>query len=272
MTDALFVSELSVARGERLVVRDVSMNIPAGTITALIGPNGGGKSTVVSAIGGIIRPAEGSVSLGRDVELTRLSPHAVRAAGVAVVPEGHRVFVDLTVAESLGVAAYRQSRVEAKRAIGNVLEVFPELRDKMSRHAGSLSGGEQQMLAIAQALVSGPRFLVVDELSFGLAPIVVGRLVEAIRRVASGGAGVLLIEQFTTVALGISSTAYVMEGGQLHLHLPSAELRGKPELLHSAYLSTQTDASPTSRPSGPAGRHKAQSSASETQGDRHGAL
>jgi branched-chain amino acid transport system ATP-binding protein len=231
----LRLESLSVTRGGRTVVRDVSLEIPPAAITTLLGANGAGKSTLVLAVGGLLRPSGGRVVLG-DRELTRLRPEQVRAAGVAVVPEGRRLLPALTVEDNLRVATYALSSADAKSGVAYALELFPELEKRWRVTARLLSGGEQQMVVLAQALVSRPRTLLVDELSLGLAPVVVKRLVPTLEAVAAGGVGVLLIEQFAHVALGLAATAYILEGGRIHYHGPAQRLKDEPELLQSAYL------------------------------------
>jgi branched-chain amino acid transport system ATP-binding protein len=231
---------LSVARGGRPVLRSVSLAIPPGEVTALLGPNGAGKSTLVLAVGGVLRPTSGSVRLG-DVDLTRRRPEHVRAAGVAIVPEGRQLLPNLTVEENLRVATYALRRDEARDGIAHALELFPELEKRWRIPARSLSGGEQQMVVLAQALVSRPRYVLVDELSLGLAPVVVQRLVPVLESVAASGVGVLLIEQFAHVALGLAQTAYVLERGRIHYHGTAQRLKDEPELLQSAYLLRDVD-------------------------------
>jgi branched-chain amino acid transport system ATP-binding protein len=231
----LRVEEISVARGGRTVVHGVSLEIPPGEVTALLGPNGAGKSSLVLAVGGVIRPAAGKVLLGDD-DLTRRAPEKIRAAGVAIVPEGRRLLPDLTVEDNLRVATYMLSRADARRGVAYALELFPELERRWTAEARSLSGGEQQMVVLAQALVSSPTMVVVDELSLGLAPVVVKRLMPTLETVAESGVGVLLIEQFAHVALALAKTVYVLEGGRLRYHGEAQELRERPEILHSAYL------------------------------------
>jgi branched-chain amino acid transport system ATP-binding protein len=155
---------------------------------------------------------------------------------VAIVPEGRRLLPLLTVRENLGVATYALSRSDAKVGLKRALELFPELEKRLEVPGRLLSGGEQQMLVLAQALVSRPKFMFIDELSLGLAPVVVQRLVPTIREVAESGVGVLLIEQFATVALGLAERAYIMEGGRIQFAGMASELRENPDLLHSAYL------------------------------------
>jgi branched-chain amino acid transport system ATP-binding protein len=231
----LYVDSLSVPRGGRSVLRDVSLAIPPGEVTALLGPNGAGKSTLVLAAAGLLRPSAGRVRLG-DRDLTRRRPEWIRRAGVAVVPEGRRVLSQLSVADNLRVATYGLDREQAQEGVGHALALFPELTRYQDTAARSLSGGEQQMVVLAQALVSRPRVLLVDELSLGLAPVVLKRLVPTLASVAASGVGVLLIEQFAHVAIGLANTAYILEGGRIRYHGTAGELKANPELLHSAYL------------------------------------
>jgi branched-chain amino acid transport system ATP-binding protein len=231
----LRLEEVTVARGGRPVVRDVSLEIPTGQVTTLLGANGAGKSTLVLAVAGLLRTSAGRVLLG-DLDLTGLRPERVRAAGVAVVPEGRRLLGELTVEDNLRVATYALSSAEAKTGIAYALDLFPELERRWRAAARLLSGGEQQMVVLAQALVSQPKIVLVDELSLGLAPVVVRRLVPTLETVAANGVGVLLIEQFAHVALGLAQTAYVIEGGRIRYHGSAQRLKDEPELLHSAYL------------------------------------
>ena len=233
--DVLRLRGLVVARGGREVVRDVSLDITPGEVTALLGPNGAGKSSLVLAVGGVLPLKAGSVLLG-ERDLARRRPERIRRAGLAIVPEGRRLLPDLTVDENLRVATYSLKAEQAKAGRARALELFPELEKRLTNQARALSGGEQQMLVLAQALVSEPRFVIIDELSLGLAPVVIQRLIPTIRSVAESGIGVLLIEQFATVALGLANRAYVMEGGRIQYAGHAQELREKPDLLHSAYL------------------------------------
>jgi branched-chain amino acid transport system ATP-binding protein len=204
-------------------------------VTTLLGPNGAGKSTMVLVVGGVLRPTAGSITLN-GIALTRLRPEQIRRAGVAIVPEGRRLLPDLTVEDNLRVATYALSREDARRGIEYATELFPLLEPRRHAVARTLSGGEQQMVVLAQALVSRPKFMLVDELSLGLAPVVVQRLMPALESAAADGVGVLLIEQFVHVALALAESAYVIEGGRIVHHGTAAELREHPERLHSAYL------------------------------------
>ncbi len=234
-TEALRLRNLVVARGGRDVVRGVSIDITPGEVTALLGPNGAGKSSMVLAVGGVLPLKGGEILLGGR-NLAGRRPERIRRAGLAIVPEGRRLLPDLTVEENLGVATYSMSGREGKAGRARALEMFPELEKRLRNQARALSGGEQQMVVLAQALVSQPKFVIIDELSLGLAPVVVQRLIPTIKRVTEAGIGVLLIEQFAPIALGMSNRAYVMEGGRIQYSGEARELREKPELLHSAYL------------------------------------
>jgi branched-chain amino acid transport system ATP-binding protein len=231
----LELTDITVERGGRPVVKDVTISVPAGEVTALLGPNGAGKSSLVLAIGGVLKPKPGSVSLD-GTELAGRRPEKIRAAGVAIVPEGRMLLPDLSVDDNLKVATYAMSSQAAAEGRARALELFPRLGHRLNVAARLLSGGEQQMVVLAQALVSQPKYILIDELSLGLAPVIVNQLIPVIRSVAASGVGVLLIEQFATVALALATGAHVMEGGVLRYSGTAAELTARPELLHSAYL------------------------------------
>jgi branched-chain amino acid transport system ATP-binding protein len=246
VTSSLELRDLTVERGGRAVVRGVSVEIPVGQVTALLGPNGAGKSTLVLAVGGVLKPKSGSVLLD-GAELTGRRPERIRQAGVAIVPEGRRLLPDLTVEDNLRVASYALARESARAGRERVLDLFPQLGNRLTALARTLSGGEQQMVVLGQALITQPRYLLIDELSLGLAPVVVSRLIPVIRAVADAGTGVLLIEQFATVALSLASHAHIMEGGRIRFSGPAAQLRENPDQLRSAYLlrgSTATGQNP----------------------------
>ena len=233
----LTAHNLFVYRGGRPVLRDVSISVPSGEITALLGANGAGKSTLVLTMAGMLPAAGGSVSCD-GAELLGRPPDAVRRHGVALVLEGHPVLAGLSIRDNLAAAALMHPRRDAEREIERALDIFPELRARLSTPAQLLSGGQKQMLVIGQAMVSRPRYLLIDELSFGLAPSVVSRLAETIQTIAQGGVGILLIEQFTTLALSLTKRAYVMERGELVFAGASEQLLRRPEILHGAYLAS----------------------------------
>ena len=231
----LTLAGFTVERNGRPVVRDVNLAIPAGEVTALLGPNGAGKSSLVLGVAGVLHPAAGTVKLG-ERDLTGRRPEKIRQAGVAVVPEGRRLLSELTVEDNLAVACYALSREDENAGREWALELFPELQQRFDTPARSLSGGEQQMLVLAQALVSKPKVMLIDELSLGLAPVVIKRLIPTIRTVAESGVGVLLIEQFAPVALGLANQVHVMDRGGIELSASARELKENPDLLHSSYL------------------------------------
>jgi branched-chain amino acid transport system ATP-binding protein len=234
---ALTVRNLFVARGGRPVLRDISISVPPGEITALLGANGAGKSTLVLTIAGILPALRGNIACD-GMELLGRSPDAVRRHGVALVLEGHPVLTGLSVRDNLAAAALMHRRREAEREIEEALETFPELRQRLSTAVQNLSGGQKQMVVLAQGMIARPRYLLIDELSFGLAPAVVSRLAETIQAIAQRGVGILLIEQFTTLALSLAKTALVLERGELAFAGASEELRRNPEILHGAYLAS----------------------------------
>jgi len=233
--DPLRIDGLHVPRGGRPVLHGVSLDVPPGEITTLLGPNGAGKSTLVLTIGGVLRSTAGSIKIGGH-DLTKAKPEKVRAAGVAVVPEGRRLLPNLSVADNLKVATYSLPNSEAASGVAAALELFPELNRRLDSTARSLSGGEQQMVVLAQALAARPRVMIVDELSLGLAPVIVKRMMPVLERVAASGVGVLLIEQFAHVALALANRAYVLEGGRIQYSGTAEELRTNPDLLKKAYL------------------------------------
>lgn len=231
----LSIRDLVVQRGGKTVLHGVGIDIAPGQITALVGANGAGKSTLVMALAGALPIVSGRIELeGQTLHGRR--PEAVRAAGVAVVPEGHRVLGDLSVRDNLRAAATAWPASKVQGEIDRVLAVLPELEEKLDALGRSLSGGQKQMVCVAQALIARPRYLALDELSLGLAPTVVKRLIAVVQQVAAEGVGVLLIEQFTTVALAVSQQAYVLERGRVAFGGAAQTLRDQPEILHSSYL------------------------------------
>jgi len=220
---ALVLRELTVERGGRVVVRDVSVEIPVGQVTTLLGPNGAGKSTLVLAVGGVLKPKAGSVLLG-EAELTGRRPERIRQAGVAIVPEGRRLLPDLTVADNLRVAGYALSGEAAQAGRERVLELFPQLGKRLGALARTLSGGEQQMVAIGRALMARPRIMLLDEPSLGLAPLLVKEIFNLIAKINGRAVTVLMVEQNARQALRISHKAYVLEKGRVTLSGSAARL------------------------------------------------
>jgi branched-chain amino acid transport system ATP-binding protein len=235
MSAVLEIENLSVARGAKTVVHNLSMRLEAGKTVALLGPNGAGKSSLVLALAGLLPTPGGTVMLDGQ-NLTGASPDRIRRAGIAAVPEGHQVLTELTVAENLEVATVTLPPGEAAAAMDSAYEVFPELEVLRPRAAGMLSGGQQQMLALAQALIARPTFILADEMSLGLAPVVLRRLMEVVERIVKQGIGVLLIEQFTHVALNLADYAYVINRGEIRFSGTADELRANPQVLQDAYL------------------------------------
>jgi branched-chain amino acid transport system ATP-binding protein len=231
----LTIENLVLQRGGKPVLHGIDLAVAPGTVTALVGANGAGKSSTVMAVAGALPVQSGQV-LADGLPLLRLRPEAVRAAGVAVVPEGHRVLGDLSVLDNLRVAAGGLPATEVAGAIDAVLQTLPELRGKLADPGRSLSGGQKQMVCVAQALLARPRYLLIDELSLGLSPVVVKRLAEIVQEVARQGVGVLLIEQFTTLALSVSSQANVLVRGRMAWSGTSRALLAQPDILHSSYL------------------------------------
>jgi branched-chain amino acid transport system ATP-binding protein len=232
----LEVENLELAYGEIAAVRGVSFQVAEGEIVTLIGANGAGKSTTLRGIAGSLLSRKGRISFaGADV--TRLPAHARTAAGIALVPEGRRVFPALTVRENLemGGFKYRRDRKKVNGLIERAMASFPRLRERASQPAGTLSGGEQQMLALSRALMSEPRLLCMDEPSLGLAPIVVQEIFRSIRSVNAAGTSILLVEQNARYALETASRGYVLQTGAIIASGACDELK-RDERVKEAYL------------------------------------
>jgi branched-chain amino acid transport system ATP-binding protein len=234
---ALQVKDLVVERGGREVLHAISLDLRPGEITALLGANGAGKSSLVLTISGALPAKSGSVTLDGQ-EMLGLTPDQVRRRGIAIVLEGHPVLNGISVIDNLRAAALMHSRREADREVEAALEVFPELKPRLAADGQNLSGGQKQMVVVAQALISRPRYLLIDEMSFGLAPTVVQRIGQTLADIAKRGIGILLIEQFTTLALALATRAYVMERGDIAFAGAAEELQRRPEILHGAYLAS----------------------------------
>lgn len=240
---ALEVSDLFVDRARRPILRGITFDLNPGEVVALLGANGAGKSTSVMAIGGLLPVRSGQIRLGA-LSLLGAGSHRIRREGIAIVHQGHPVLNGLSVIDNLRAAGLFLSPAEANRQIDAALAILPELKPKLDADSHTLSGGQKQMVCIAQALIARPKYLVIDELSFGLAPAVVARLGTVVTQIAGRGVGVLLIEQFTSFALSIARRAMLMERGKVVFSGTTDELRDDPSILHGAYLaagSTDTD-------------------------------
>ncbi len=231
----LEIKGLSVSANGKTVVNDVSLTVRPGQVTALLGANGAGKSELVLAVAGLLPVTRGAVIVD-DIAITGNKPDSIRAAGIAAVPEGHQVLTQLTVNENLAVAGSLSSAADAASALSDVYAIFPELAERKQQLAGTLSGGQQQMVAIGHALMARPKYILIDEMSLGLAPLIVRRLTQVVAALAARGMGVLLVEQFVEVALGLASEVVVLRKGVIRLSTDPATLRADPALLTAAYL------------------------------------
>lgn len=213
---ALEIRGLRVAYGGVVALHDVSLTVPRGSVVALLGPNGAGKSTTLRTVSGVMRAGRGTITyFGRPIE--RAPAYRIARLGLVHVPEGRGIFPSLSVRENLEMVAGVQAAVGASGGdpIAEAEELFPVLGTRLRQTAGSLSGGEQQMLSLARAIMARPRLLMVDEISMGLAPIVVGHLFEALRKIAATGASLLLVEQYVETALDLADYVYVMDKGSM---------------------------------------------------------
>ena len=231
----LEVRDIETYYGNIPALRKISIDVPGGGVVAIIGANGAGKTTLMKTIAGVLRPRSGTVSfLGE--EITGLPSHRIVRRGVALVPEGRAILSRMTVRENLEMGAF--TRRDAKKAgqdMDRVMERFPVLKSRAGQLGGSLSGGEQQMLAIARALMSSPKLLLLDEPTLGLAPLVVADIFAIIREINAAGTTILLVEQNVRQAMKVSSYTYVLETGKIALSGPSGELLREPRI-KSAYL------------------------------------
>ena len=224
----LELERIRVSYGAAPALPDVSLAVSAGETVCVVGPNGAGKTTLINAIAGLHRVESGSLRLeGR--ELSRLPAHRYCDQGIAIVPEGRRLFTGMTVRENLELGAYRRAaRARRAQALERVCALFPVLAERLDARAGALSGGQQQMVAIGRALMAEPRLLLLDEPSLGLAPLIVNALFETIRTIAASGVTMLLVEQNVALALEVASRAYVLEEGRIAAAGSPAELRRRP--------------------------------------------
>ena len=230
----LAVNDIHVYYGSIHAVKGVSLEVNEGEIVTLIGANGAGKSTVLNTISGLLHPRGGSVTfMGQD--LKGVPPHKLVARGMAQVPEGRRIFLQMTVEENLEMGAYTQSKASIDGSIEDVYRRFPRLQERRKQIAGTLSGGEQQMLAMGRALMSHPRLLMLDEPSMGLAPILVEQIFDIIRELHAAGTTIPLVEQNAQAALSVADRAYVLETGRISLSGTGAELMAS-DKVREAYL------------------------------------
>jgi branched-chain amino acid transport system ATP-binding protein len=231
----LDVRGLSAGYGAAPALWDVSLSIGAGELACVVGPNGAGKTTLINTIAGLVRIRAGSIAMdGR--ELARVAPHRFCSAGIAIVPEGRRLFTGMTVRENLELGSFRaDAKRQRARSLERVCTLFPAVRERLERPAGSLSGGQQQMVAIGRALMASPRLLLLDEPSLGLAPAIVIAMFDAIREVNAAGTAVLLVEQNVAMALTLAKRAYLLEEGRVVAQGAPDEVFAQPEL-RRAYL------------------------------------
>jgi branched-chain amino acid transport system ATP-binding protein len=231
----LEVSGIDVAYGDVRVLHGMSLAVQEGEIVALVGANAAGKSTTINTISGMLRPRSGSIRF-RGERIDHLPPYQIVAMGLVQVPEGRRLFPYMTVIENLDLGAYStEARRERGRSLEKVFSLLPLLKDRQGQLAGSLSGGEQQMLAIGRGLMALPRLLMLDEPSVGLAPLLVRQILETVKDVAAHGTTVLLVEQNVQQSLRLAHRAYVLENGKIVLEGKAADLLGSPHL-KKAYL------------------------------------
>jgi len=231
----LEVHDLQVAYGAAPALWGVSLEVRSGELLCVVGPNGAGKTTLINTLAGILRARAGRIVFeGRDI--TQLAPHRFCEAGIAIVPEGRRLFTGMSVLENLELGSYLPAaKAQRKQSLEAAIELFPVLKEKLASPAGELSGGQQQMVAIARALMARPRLLLLDEPSLGLSPLIVHDMFAAIRRINAEGMSVLMVEQNVVMAMGVSTRAYVLEEGRIVADGAPDELLARPEI-QRAYL------------------------------------
>ena len=234
VSSLLQVDKLTAGFGLTPVLFEVDLQLQAGELVAVIGANGAGKSTLLGALSGLVRLTAGSVRFG-DRRITGLRPEMIVASGLVHVPQGRRLFGTMTVQRNLLLGAYRRRDRQVQEDLQRILQYFPALADKLDRDAGTLSGGEQQMVAIGRGLMGRPKLLMIDEPSLGLAPKVVDRVMEIVRTINQDGTAVLLVEQDVVLALEIADRGYVLENGRIAMSGRAADLRRDPAV-RKAYL------------------------------------
>lgn len=235
MSTLLDVKNIEVAYGKIVAVNDVSLNVNEGEIVTLIGSNGAGKSTTLRTISGLLKPKKGEISFnGKRIDGT--PGHEIVGLGICHAPEGRRIFARMTVKENLELGAFlRNDKAGVSSDMDRVLELFPRLKERIQQRAGTMSGGEQQMLAVSRALMGSPKLLLLDEPSMGLAPVLVEMIFDTITKIRQQGTTILLIEQNAMAALEVADRAYVLESGKVKLSGKAAELRKNDEIT-KAYL------------------------------------
>ena len=234
MEHLLKVENINVYYGAIHAIKDVSFHVDAGEVVTLIGANGAGKSTTLQTISGLLRSRSGGIEFNGE-SIGRLPPHRIVERGLAQVPEGRRIFLQMTVQENLEMGAFTRRGGVSEEELERVFEQFPRLKERRRQIAGTLSGGEQQMLAIGRALMSRPQLLMLDEPSMGLAPILVEQIFEIIGKLHRSGTTILLVEQNAQMALSVANRAYVMETGRIGLSGTGREL-AESDLVKKAYL------------------------------------
>ncbi|MBW3512271.1 ABC transporter ATP-binding protein [Janthinobacterium sp. NKUCC06_STL] len=235
----LTISNLHAAYGKVEVLHGISLDVPKGKLVTLIGSNGAGKTTTMRAISGMLKPKSGSVTLGGK-DVTGLDSHRIARAGLAHSPEGRRVFASMSVTDNLLLGAFprftrARPKGDIKGDLDKALELFPRLKERRDQLAGTLSGGEQQMLAMARAVMLNPEVILLDEPSMGLAPILVEEVFRIITRLKAEGVTMLLVEQFAAAALNVADYGYVLENGSISVHGPAESLKNDPKVI-AAYL------------------------------------
>jgi len=231
----LSVNNITVYYGSALALKDVSLKVEEGEIVAVLGPNGAGKTTLLRSIFGLVKISKGSINfMGREIH--KLPPYSIAKIGISLCPERRRLFPEMTVLENLEMGAYmRKDKDEIRKDLKRVFELFPILEERRNQKAGTLSGGEQQMLAIGRALMSRPKLLMLDEPSLGLSPIIKGRIFKSVEEIRNEGITILLVEQDASSALRIADRAYILEVGRVALEGKSKDLVAS-EQVKKAYL------------------------------------
>ncbi|MGK5070914.1 ABC transporter ATP-binding protein [Janthinobacterium sp. RT4P48] len=235
----LSINNLHAAYGKVEVLHGISLDVPKGKLVTLIGSNGAGKTTTMRAISGMLKPKSGSVTLGGK-DVTGLDSHRIARAGLAHSPEGRRVFASMSVTDNLLLGAFprftrARPKGDIKGDLDKAMELFPRLKERRDQLAGTLSGGEQQMLAMARAVMLNPEVILLDEPSMGLAPILVEEVFRIITRLKAEGVTMLLVEQFAAAALNVADYGYVLENGSISVHGPAQSLKTDPKVI-AAYL------------------------------------